>query len=259
MNERIQLLDDLGAELARVAVEAERAPRKRSGPRVRALVLALGIALLVGGAYAVPATRAGVDGIVDSLTGWVSGDDAEAPGRPVEPGDNAPHWFGDTEGGKARLIAEAGGVGLFVRRVDSEEGPALEFGLGEGLVMGDTLERWRRTLDQHDVVVLGSTLVGPRDVLDDQARFPLLGVTTRDVTRVELRYAEGPPLVANTGDGGFVLLADAWRPLRELVAYDATGRELERVDVRDSDGRYLCEKEPGVCPGDAGEAPQPGG
>lgn len=31
--------------------------------------------------------------------------------------------------------------------------------------------------------------------------------------------------------GAFVLLADAARPFREIVAYDAAGRQLERVDV----------------------------
>jgi hypothetical protein len=81
-----------------------------------------------------------------------------------------------------------------------------------------------------------------------ECRVPLFGVTTRDVKRVELRYSEGPPLVGDTGDGDFVLLADTWRPPRELIAYDATGRVLERADVSEYDMRYLCEKEPGVCP-----------
>jgi hypothetical protein len=258
MTEHIQLLDDLGAEFARVAGEAERKSRRapvqpvrlfRSGPRARGLALALAIAaLLAGGVYAVPTTRAAVDGIADSLAGWGSGDDDSAPGRALEPGDNVPSWFRDSEGGEARLIAEADGVGLYVRRADSDEGPMLEFGLGEGVAMADTLEGWRQRLGQHAVAVLGPALVGPRDVLDDRGRFPLLGLTTRDVKRVELRYFDGPPLVGDTGDGGFVLLADAWRRLRELIAYDATGRVLERADVSEPDSRYLCEKEPAVCP-----------
>ncbi|MEA2362617.1 MAG: hypothetical protein QOD71_1762 [Thermoleophilaceae bacterium] len=258
MTEHIQLLDDLGAEFARVAAEAERTSRRpsaqpgrlfRAGPRARALAIALGIAALIGGGtYAVPATRAAVDGIADSFAGWVSGDSDRAPGRALEPGDNVPHWFSDSEGGEARLIAEADGVGLYVRRADSDEGPMLEFGLGEGLAMVDTLEGWRQRLGQHAVVVLGPALLGPRDVLDDRGRFPLLGLTTRDVKRVELHYFDGPSLVGDTGDGGFVLLADAWRRLREVVAYDATGRVLERADMRGSDMRYLCEKEPAVCP-----------
>jgi hypothetical protein len=224
----------------------------RSGRRARALAIALGIAaLLGGGVYAVPVTRAAVDGIADSFAGWVSGDSQTAPGRAVESGDNVPSWFSDTEGGEARLIAEADGVGLYVRSADSDEGPLLEFGLGEGLAMVDTLEGWRQRLGQHAVVVLGPALFGPRDVLDERGRFPLLGVTTREVKRVELRYVEGSPLVGDAGDGGFVLLADAWRRLRELIAYDATGRVLERADMRGNDMRYLCEKESAVCPPEA--------
>ncbi|MBA2634404.1 MAG: hypothetical protein H0U86_15630 [Chloroflexi bacterium] len=259
MTEHIQLLDDLGAEFARVAAEAERTTRQpsglagrlfRSGLRARTLAVALGIAaLLGGGAYSVPATRAAVDGIADSFAAWVSGDSDEAPGRALQPGDNAPRWF--SEGAESRLIAKTEGVGLYVRRTDSDEGPWLEFGLGVGLSMGDTLEGWRQRLGQHALVVLGPALFGPQDVLDEQGRFPLLGVTTRDVKRVELRYFEGPPLVGDTGDGGFVLLADAWRPLRELIAYDGAGHVLERTDMRGDDARYLCEKEPGVCPREA--------
>jgi hypothetical protein len=258
MTERIQLLDDLGAEFARVAAEAERTPRKpsrragrliRPGLRVRTLTIALGIAaLLCGVAYAVPATRTAVDGVVDSFAAWVSGDRDNPPGRPLERGDSVPAWF--TEDGEVRLVAKTDGVGLYVRRVESGEGPRLEFGLGEGIgiAMEDTLQGWRQRFGEHDVVLLGSTLFGPQDVLDERGRFPLLGLSTRDVSRVELRYSEGPPLFSRTGDGGFVLLVDAWRPLRDLIAYDATGRVLERIDVRDHDARYLCEKEPGVCP-----------
>jgi hypothetical protein len=261
MTERIQLLDDLGAEFARVTAEAERKSRMPSqlprglslpGLRARTLGIALGIAVLLGsGAYAVPATRAAFDGIADSFAGWVSGDSDKAPGHALAPGDDAPSWFSDSPGGEARLIAKTEGVGLYVRRVGSDEGPWLEFGLGDGLVMRDTLERWRQRFGQHEVLVLGPAVFGRRDVLDERGRFPLLGVTTRDVKRVELRYFEGPALVGNTGDGGFVLLADAWRRVRELVAYDGTGQVLERADVSDPDSRYLCEKEPLVCPPEA--------
>jgi hypothetical protein len=156
MTEHIQLLDDLGAEFVRVAAEAERTSRRpsaqpgrplQSGLRARTLAIALGIAALIGGGtYAVPATRAAVDGIADSFAGWVSGDSDTAPGRALEPGDNVPSWFSDSEGGEARLIAEADGVGLYVRRADSDEGPLLEIGLGEGVAMADTLEGWRQLL-----------------------------------------------------------------------------------------------------------------
>jgi hypothetical protein len=249
MMERIQMLDDLGVEFARVAAEAERTPRGRR-LRTRTIAITLGVAaLLSGGAYAVPTTRAAVGDIADSFAAWVSGDSDNAPGRALGPGDDVPSWF--NADGEARVIAKTDGVGLYVRRVDSDEGPLLSFGLGEGVGIGmvDTLEGWRQRLGKHAVVVLGSTAFGPQDLLDARGRFPLLGVTTRDVKRVELRYSEGLPQVGETGDGGFVLLADAWRPLRELIAFDRNGRVLERTDVRDLDMRYLCEKEPGCPPG----------
>jgi hypothetical protein len=63
-----------------------------------------------------------------------------------------------------------------------------------------------------------------------------------------VHYVDGGPPLEETGvDGGFVLLLDAWRPLREIVAYDASGRELDRVDATHLDLRIYCEKEPG-CP-----------
>jgi hypothetical protein len=48
---------------------------------------------------------------------------------------------------------------------------------------------------------------------------------------VELRYASGPPVVAEGVNGGFVLMADATRPLREIVVYSADGHELDRADA----------------------------
>jgi hypothetical protein len=258
MTERIQLLDDLGAEFARVAAEAERTspkPSRLAGSRfgaglpARKVAVALSIAaLLVGTAYSVPATRAAVDSIADSFAAWVSGDSDEAPGRALAPGDKVPGWFsGD---GQARVIAKTDGVGLYARRTDSSDGPMLGFGVGEGVAFSieAPLEWWRQRLGQRAVVPLGPAPFGPRDFLDERGRVPLVGVTTREVKRVELRYAEGSPSVGDTGDGGFVLLADAWRPVRELVAYDGSGDMLDRADMRGDDMRYLCDKEPGVCP-----------
>lgn len=255
MNDRFQLVDALDAEFARVGAEAERSARNPRltdrllhGAGVRTLLVTLAIVVLLGGsAYAVPATRGTVSDIADSFASLFSGGGNEAPGRPLQAGDKVPAWFQDSAVGERRVIAEAAGVKLFVRALDTERGRWLEFGLGEGIVMGDTLESWRERLGQHALVLLGTTAFGPRDLLDDRGRVPLLGVTTRDVSRIELRYAEGPTASSDAGDGGFVLLADAWRPLRELVAYDDAGRVLEHVDISDQNLRYLCDKEP-ACP-----------
>jgi hypothetical protein len=248
----IQLLDDLGAEFARVASEYERAPRRArlrslTATPIRGLAVALSALVLLGaGAYAVPPTRAAIDDLTSTFAGWVAGDEGPAPGRALRPDDDVPNWVTDTD--DVRVIAEAAGVKLYVTRKETEQsGTQLNFWLGEGLGMGDSIEGWRERFDEHAVVVLGPALFGPRDVLDEQGRYPLLGVTARSVERLELRYREGPPLIRTGVDGGFVIIADAWRRHRELIAYDAAGRKLERVDLTYLDTRYLCDKEP-TCP-----------
>lgn len=257
MTERIRLLEELGESLARAVAGAEQshtpsarvARRLLAGSRGRVVAAILATTLLLAGtAYAVPATRTALHDITDSLSAWVAGDEDSAPGRAVAPGDNTPAWLSERASSKTRVIAEAGGVGLFVTTYDTDRGTMFAFSLGAGFTVDAGLEYWRRRLDQHTVVVLGySILRGPRRIVDDQGRLPLFGVTTRDVDRVELRYVKGPPLVSANGDGGFVLLVDAWRPMREIVAYDATGRMLGRADVSRYDLRHECEKQPG-CP-----------
>lgn len=250
MSERIQVLDDLGAEFARVGTETEERSSTRSSRR-HAVAVAAALTILMGGsAYAVPATRGAVGSLADSLAGWVQGESEEAPGSPLKPGDNAPSWFSE-DPADSRVIAKTDGVGLFMRRTTENGTPMLQFGLGRGLVVGGTLESWRQRLGQSAVVVLpGPAAFGPRDLLDEQGRFALLGVTARDVARLELHYSEGDPVVIKNGDGGFVLLADAWRPLRELIAYDGENRVRDRVDLTAYDMSRHCEREPG-CPAEA--------
>jgi hypothetical protein len=255
---RIQLLDDLGAEFARVAAEHERRPRRArlrsyTATPIRALAVAIGVLVLLGaGAYAVPPTRAAIDDLTSRFAGWLGSDEGPAPGRALRPDDDVPDWVTDTD--DVRVIAEASGVKLYATR----DGGQLNFWLGEGIGMGDSIEGWRERFDDHAVVVLGPTSFGRRDVLDERGRYPLLGLTARSVERVELRYHEGPPLVATGLDGGFVLIADAWRRHRELVAYDERGREVERVDLTYLDPRYLCDKEP-TCPPWPESDPSPNG
>jgi hypothetical protein len=263
MPQRIQALEHLGRELARVAAEAERTSQKPASRmmggltfRLRGRVAAIAVAatvIVAGGVVAVPGTRAAFDSVLDTFAGWAEGDDSSAPGRAVEPGDNAPRWLRhDTD---TRLIAKTQGIGLYVKRTDSEQGPVLEVALGQAISMADTLDGWRQRLGHDAVVLLGYTPFGPQDPLDERGRLPAFGVTTRDVKRVELRYSEGPSLTGDVGDGGFVLLADAWRPPHELIAYDAAGRVLDRVDVSEYDMRYVCEKEP-VCPPGTSSTPR---
>jgi hypothetical protein len=253
---QIQLLDDLEAEFARLAAQ----PRRRRPP-LRALAIALGaLVLLVSIAYAVPPTRAALDDLTSAFSGWVEGNEELAPGRALRPADDAPEWVRESGG---RLIAETAGAGLYVTRQPMDEGTYLMFSLGTGVGMGNTIDGWREEFENHAVKVLGpgtfgisdrdgsgeiDTTMVDRGLLDAEGRVPLMGLTARSVDRVEVRYVSGPPVTASGLSGGFVVLVDAWRPPSELVAYDAAGRELERVDVRYLDLRYYCDKQPGICP-----------
>jgi hypothetical protein len=239
----IRLLDDLGSEFARVAAEHERRRRRSPG---RALAVAASVLVLLGAsAYAVPPTRAAIDDLAASFEGLFAGDEESSPGRALRPEDDAPEWVRESGG---RLIAEKAGVGLYVTRSETERGTFLNFALDEAIGVGNTIDGWRETFADKAAVVLGPTGFGNGDFLDEQGRIPLLGVTARSVERLVLHYVDGGPPLEETGvEGGFVMFVDTWRPLRELVAYDAAGRELERVDVRYLDMRYYCDKEPG-CP-----------
>ena len=72
------------------------------------------IALLGAGAYATPPTRAALEDLADTFTAWVAGDSADAPGRSLAPGEQAPAYFHARHyEGDARVIAEADGYKLY--------------------------------------------------------------------------------------------------------------------------------------------------
>jgi hypothetical protein len=255
----IQMLQGLSAELSRVAA-AEQArgrigsrarlrgvtPRPGAGRRVVALTVAAVVALS-GVAYAVPATRDAVDGITSSLAGWMAGDDSQAPGRALRPGD-APDWVHAKDG---RVIAEGHGIKVVVTRLETDAHEtmlsiSLNSAVPGAAAFASTLEGWGERFAASPVAILGTAPLAKDDYADDAGRVPLVGVTARSVDRVELRYATGPPLVAEDLDGGVVLMADAARLPREVIAYDAAGRELGRESVSQIDVRDVCERD-GAC------------
>jgi hypothetical protein len=243
---RIEMLDELGAEFARVAREKQ-APRRSNG-RVLAIAVTA-VVLLSGGLYGVPATRAAIDDLTSTFKAWVGGNDEQAPGRALRPDDDAPNWV--REGG-GRVIAESNGVQLYATRTPANDkhDTILNFALGDSIAVGDTLEGWRDRFDDHSVIILGPTLPhGTSAMWDGQGRFPLLGVTSRSVERVKLTYDGGPPLVEDGVNGGFVLMPDAHRKLRDIVSYDRAGRELERVDASYIDWSRHCYHLDGCPPG----------
>lgn len=245
----IQVLDDLEAEFDRVAAAHEgRSPRWRrvraASARVPAIALSA-FAVLAAGFYAVPVTRAAVDDLTGVFVAWLGGSDEQAPGRALQPGDDAPEWLNVTG---TRVLAETDGVKLYAQRVQRGDTDVLEFALNRSIrVSWETVEAWRRRFAGHAVVLFGPADRGQGRMLDERGRAALTGVTAHSVDRLEFRYREGPPLVVYNETDGFIALVDASRPLRELVAYDASGNELEELNVDHLDLRVLCEQEP-VCP-----------
>ena len=224
----IRMLDELGAELDRVARATRPRRRRRWFPAL--------LVVLLAGVATVPATRAGID----DLAGWLAGD----AGQPA--GDDAPAWLHSD----IRLIAESEGAKLFVAR----HGDQLEFAVGKGFGTSATVDSWRAQFADHKVIPLGPASVDGKP-WDKRGRFPLMGVTARSVTRIDATYASGAPASVSGVQGGFVLWIQAARRLRELVAFDATGAELERVDVSRIDLSKVCFDARGCPPGNWRLAP----
>ncbi|MGH3050703.1 MAG: hypothetical protein ACRDLK_11140, partial [Gaiellaceae bacterium] len=110
--------------VARVVARASR--RKKASPRFalaparpRLALQALAAMALLGTAlYSVPATRAAIEGTGESVggvfSGWLGGDSAEAPGKPLEAGEKLPEYMEYLHDSKEpRVIAEAGRYKLY--------------------------------------------------------------------------------------------------------------------------------------------------
>jgi hypothetical protein len=220
----IRMLDDLGAQFARIA---ESPPRRRPWRVASGHAVAVAGALVVllgAGVYAVPATRAAIDDITSSLGSWVAGDEEAAPGRALRPEDDAPDWLGTED---TRLIAKVRDLPLYVSRTDVRGEEGLGFSAGNAFGIWDSVEGWRSQFDNHAVMILGPSPVS-RTSCDE---FALFGVTAGSVAGMALTYASGEPTRAEDLDGGFAVIADAHRPLDEVIVYDEAGRELERADA----------------------------
>jgi hypothetical protein len=224
-------LEPTEAEVANVLSSAGET-RRRGAPRgglarFAAAGLATLVVLGIGGYAAAPPIRAAIDDATGTFADWLRGDSAQAPGRAVTRGDDAPAYFNDAGfAHDPRVIAEAGGYKLFVARGPKGE---LEFDLGNtGVGIG-----WPTTSDfrEHAVYVLGP---GAMQHADAHGHVPLFGITARSVKSVELTYESGPPLRVGGIAGGFVLLAQPERRPHEVIALGANGDELGRAAVDDS-------------------------
>lgn len=192
------------------------------------------LALLGATLYAVPATRAAIEDAGGSVggvfAGWLGGDHTEAPGKPLEGGEELPEYmeylYDQHFAKEPRVIAEAGGYKLY-----SYIGPSggLNFLLGEtGIGMGFESAAELGTAPLH---VLGP---GAMRHADAQGHVPLFGIAAQAVSSIKLTYESGPPLRASGVDGGFVLLAEPSRGPTEVIAFAADGEEIGRQLVDNS-------------------------
>jgi hypothetical protein len=181
----------------------------------------------------VPPTRAAIEGAGESVggvfSGWLGGDNAQAPGRPLEAAgaEKLPPGFeylDDPHDAKEpRVIAEAGGYELY-SYIGSEGGLNFLFGgIGVGMGYEGAAELGDAPLHLLDP--------GPRRHADAQGVVPVFGIATRSVSSVELTYESGPPLQVSGVEGGFVLLAEPDRGPTEVVALDADGKEIGRESI----------------------------
>ncbi|MBS1677015.1 MAG: hypothetical protein JST08_06485 [Actinobacteria bacterium] len=213
---------------------ASRRAARRRGPLFAGLAALL---LLAAGLWSVPATRGALEdagaGVGGVFSGWLGGDAADAPGRPLRsdepaPAEPTPTFLYDHRFAKEpRVIAEADGYKLY-----SYIGTAggLNFLLGGGIGFGfENLAE----LGKAPLHVLGPAAMRHADAA---GHVPLFGIAARSVKSIELTYESGPPLRVDGVDGGFVLLAEPARGPREVIALDSHGDVLGRQSVDDSPG-----------------------
>jgi hypothetical protein len=221
-------LEPTDAEVTAVLLRSARRPRRRRAiVRTRFAIAGLiAFAVLGGGAYAVPVTRAAIQDVADTFAGWAGGDSSAAPGRPLGADEDAASFL--RESGDPRVLAEADGYKLIAAK---QRDGSIDFDLGDtGVGIGNLPASDFRG---HALFVLGP---GSVQHADEHGHVPLFGVTARSVKTVELVYPSGPPLRVSGIAGGFVLLAEPTRNAEEVVAYDGSGNELERAPLQSDHG-----------------------
>lgn len=214
------------------------AARRRWGAPKLALQALAALAILGAALYSVPPTRAAIEGAGESVggvfSGWLGGDSAEAPGKPLQAAEEEklPEYLEYlSEPARAedpRVLAEAGGYKLF-SYIGSSGGLNFilgETGFGEGWESAAELVAM---LDGAPMYVLGSGKTWRH--ADPQGHVPLFGIAARSVSGVELTYESGPPLRVSGVEGGFVLLAEPSRGPSEVVAIGADGKEVGRESI----------------------------
>jgi hypothetical protein len=222
---------EVAAVLTRVGPTTRRSKGTASVIWHRPATVALAALILFAAAlYSVPPTRAAIEGAGESVggvfSGWLGGDSAEAPGRPLQAAEaeKLPEYMEYLHDSKEpRVIAEAGGYKLY-SYIGSEGTLNFEFGgIGFGMGYPSAAELGDAPLHLLDT--------GARRHPDAQGHVPVWGIAARSVSSVELTYESGPPLRVSGVEGGFVLLAEPDRGPTEVVALDADGKEIGREAI----------------------------
>jgi hypothetical protein len=215
------------ADGAHRARRNDRARRRWGFPKLALQALAA-LAILGVALYSVPSTRAAIEGAGESVggvfSGWLGGNSAEAPGKPLVAGEKLPEYMEYLHDSKEpRVLAEAGGYKLY-SYIGSSGGLNFELG-GTGVGMGfeNAAELGAAPLHLLDP--------GARPHTDAQGQVPLFGIATRAVSSVELAYESGPPARVFGVEGGFVLLAEPDRGPTEVIAFGADGKEVGREQI----------------------------
>jgi hypothetical protein len=230
LNEAFRSLRDGDQELAsqeevRAVVATARARITRSRARRRRLTTGLAVFALSAGAFsASPLGRQAAASVLDRLSNFLTGG-ADSPGQVPPPEAPAPllNVLAGSAPGTERVIAQRGALRMLGYR--DAAGQAC-ISIGQSYDVCASPERWAGSFGGGVVAPLLTTPVA------NERTVPLWGLATAQVTGVEVRYADGTSDRSPVAGYGFIVPADGPRRPRTLVALDASGDELARVDIR---------------------------
>lgn len=211
-------------EVQAVLRRASPAPARRRPARRFVLAATALVLVFTGTALAIPQAREAIGDAFGAFKSFFSG--GEPPGQPV-PADEPKgslNWFTGSDRATGSVIAEVGAVRLVAYRNPDTGAACLGYGLAvdECRPDGD----WEAELAKSSVV-----LRGPLPFPDGQGRLPLVGIVGDDVTRVEVRYADGSAERTTGLRNGFVVYADPDRQPVTLVASSDRDSVIEMIDV----------------------------
>lgn len=201
--------------LAAVAADTQSQPGR---PRTLAPVLVLGAALLL--AVVVPPTRAE---IADAVRAVING--GSLPGESLQAGA-LPDWLREVRfapGGEPRVLAEAGGQTMLVFRQASG---TLCFDFG-GIGICDAPEK---ELFAGGPVSLFGPTTGPDADTRNAARLVIWGLALVSVQRVEVTFADAPPLSIPVHQA-FGIDLDATADPETLIVYGPENVRLATLDL----------------------------